>query len=114
MTENIIDKPLEINVHETKKLINDCAKFFLLDCREPHEYEICNIDGAKLIPMQQIADRLQEIGEKDAHVITYCHHGGRSLRVTQFLREQGYINAQNMTGGIDQWAQLIDQKMARY
>jgi adenylyltransferase/sulfurtransferase len=87
----------------------------LLDCRTPEEYAIAKIDGAALIPMQEIAERLAELEPwRDKPIIVHCHHGVRSLRVTHWLREKGFPLAQSMTGGIEAWSLEVDPSVPRY
>jgi rhodanese-related sulfurtransferase len=87
----------------------------LLDCRTPEEYSIAKIDGAVLIPMQEIAERLAELEPwRDKPIIVHCHHGVRSLRVTHWLREKGFHLAQSMTGGIEAWSLEVDPSVPRY
>lgn len=107
--------PIEVDVATVQQLLSSGADFTLLDCREPSEYDAAHIDGATLIPMREIPGKLAELESlRQAHIVVHCHHGGRSLRVTHWLREQGFPNVQNMTGGIDAWSQLIDPKVPRY
>jgi rhodanese-related sulfurtransferase len=88
---------------------------FLLDCREQDEWETARIEGAELIPMSELQERVSELNpHRSRQVVVYCHHGGRSLRVAHWLRQQGFSSAQSMAGGIDQWAQEIDPDIARY
>ncbi len=111
MTTDAID----IDVHAVKTLRDAGKSFLLLDCREPDEHAIAMIDGAVLIPMQDVPERLDEIEAwRDGPIIVHCHHGGRSLRVTRFLRERGFENAQNMAGGIEAWSREIDPATPRY
>jgi len=87
----------------------------LLDCRTPEEYAIAKIDGAVLIPMQEIAERLAELEPwRDKPIIVHCHHGVRSLRVTHWLREKGFSLAQSMMGGIEAWSLDVDPAVPRY
>ncbi len=89
--------------------------FLLIDCREPDEYEIARIEGAQLVPMSQIAGSLDRLAvHRESHVVVHCHHGGRSLKVATWLREQGFAQAQSMAGGIDRWASEIDASVPRY
>ncbi|MDA8744110.1 rhodanese-like domain-containing protein [Rubripirellula amarantea] len=89
--------------------------FVLLDVREQDEYDFAKIDGSMLIAMSELGDRLADLEPyRDSHIVVHCHHGGRSLRVTQVLREQGFSKVQNMTGGIDAWSQQIDSNVQRY
>jgi rhodanese-related sulfurtransferase len=107
--------PLEIDVQGVKQLQDAREDFLLLDCREPEEFQIARIEGATLIPMNQIPARLGELADRrDQRIVVHCHHGGRSMRVTQWLREQGFPQVQNMAGGIDAWSQQIDAKVPRY
>jgi rhodanese-related sulfurtransferase len=76
----------------------------ILDVREQSEYDAGHIPGVTLIPMNTVANRLGEI-PKDKPVIVTCRSGNRSDQVTDFLRQQGYTNVHNMTGGINAWQQ---------
>jgi len=107
--------PLEIDCHEVQARREQGEEFLLLDCREPVEHARAKIDGATLIPMGQLQDRLEELEpHREAAIVVYCHHGGRSMMVTEFLRARGFADAQNMAGGIDAWSQLIDPAVPRY
>jgi rhodanese-related sulfurtransferase len=100
------------SVHEAQVADED---FVLLDCREADEFALVNIAGAKLIPMSELASRIDELKPwRDRRIVVYCHHGGRSLRVANWLRGQGFDQAQSMAGGIDTWALEIDRSLARY
>lgn len=95
--------------------MQDGSRFLLLDCRRHDEYETARIQGATLIPMDELAQRSEELdSHRDGRVIVHCHHGGRSLRVAQWLRQQGFANAQSMAGGIDAWSERIDASVPRY
>ena len=107
--------PLEIDCKSVKARLDSKADFLLIDCREADEYQKVHIDKAKLVPMSVIQDRVGELEpHKQREVVVHCHHGGRSLKVTQWLRGQGFANVKSMAGGIDQWAVDIDPKLARY
>ena len=107
--------PLETDCRAVKLKLDAGEGFFFLDCREPDEYQVAKIPGATLVPMSEIADRLPELEpHKQKLVVVHCHHGGRSLRVARWLREQGFADAQSLAGGIDQWSQEIDPSIARY
>ena len=106
--------PLEISVTEAKRLLTEeVCTAMLIDVREPHETEICKIAGTELIPMRQIPERMHDL-PRDEHLLVLCHLGGRSLRVTEFLRAQGFTAVSNIAGGIDAWAQQVDPTLARY
>jgi rhodanese-related sulfurtransferase len=107
--------PIEIDVQAVKQLIDSKAEFLLVDCREQSENEYCRIEGSQLIPMNETPKRLSELeNHRGKRIVIYCHHGGRSLHVSQWLRAQGFDQVQNMTGGIDVWSQEIDQEVPRY
>lgn len=106
---------LEITCGEVQRLRESSADFLLLDCRERDEHDLVRIEGATLLPMSEIAARAGELApHKSRRLVIHCHHGGRSLRVAQWLRQQGFLQAQSMSGGIDQWAIEIEPGMARY
>jgi rhodanese-related sulfurtransferase len=104
---------LEITVAELKKRLDAGERLLLVDVREPWEYEVCRIEGAKLIPMQKISANLQLLDQEEP-VICYCHHGMRSLDVVVWLQKQGVESARSLTGGIDKWSAEIDPKVPRY
>lgn len=108
------DAPLEISVAETKRLLDTQPdRVLLIDVREPHELEICRIPGAQSIPMRQIPENVGAL-PKDKRLLIHCHHGGRSLRVTQYLRANGYESVSNVAGGIEAWSLEIDPSVPRY
>jgi rhodanese-related sulfurtransferase len=104
---------LEISPRELKERLNRGENILLVDVREPHEYAICQIEGAKLIPMGSIPANLQKL-DTDEDVVCYCHHGMRSLDVANWLRAQGIKSAKSMAGGIDRWSIEIDPTVPRY
>lgn len=107
--------PIEVNVQQVKSLLDEGQEFVFIDCREPAEYETAKIEGTSLIPMSEMQDRIAELEElKEKHIVVHCHHGGRSMRVTQWLRGQDFQQVQNMAGGIDAWSQEIDDSVPRY
>jgi rhodanese-related sulfurtransferase len=107
--------PLEIDVLSVKQLLDSGEPLLLLDVREPHEYATAKIEGATLIPMREIPARVAELEPyKTGRVIVHCHHGGRSQRVMNYLRQQGFTSVQNMTGGIDDWSLQVDPGVPRY
>ena len=106
--------PMELSVVEAKRLLDAApGTAQLIDVREPYETEICRIAGAEHIPMRQIPGRLDAL-PRDRPLLILCHSGGRSLRVTEFLRTQGFSMASNVAGGIDAWARELDPTMRRY
>ena len=107
--------PLEIDVLAVKQLLDSGEPLLLLDVREPHEHAAAKIDAATLIPMREIPGRLAELApHKENRVVVHCHHGGRSQRVMNYLRQQGFTKVQNMIGGIDDWSLQVDPSVPRY
>lgn len=104
---------LEITVKEVNERLARGEKLFLLDVRDPWEYDLCKIPGAKSIPLGSLPASLNALPDGE-EVICYCHHGMRSLNAAAWLRQQGVENAKSMAGGIDRWAVEIDQKVPRY
>lgn len=108
------DLPVDLDVQAVKELL-DNDSIVLVDCREQDEYNLVRIDGYVLIPMSEIQNRLRELeAHKSEHIVVHCHHGGRSRRVTNWLRQQGYDKVQNMAGGIDDWSVQIAPDLPRY
>jgi len=107
--------PLEVDCRTVKQMMDGREEFLLLDCRESDEHALAAIAGARLLPMSEIAQRVGELSaHRDERIVVHCHHGGRSLRVASWLRQQGFQQAQSMSGGIDRWSQEIDSSVPRY
>ena len=106
---------LELTPQEASRLVK-AEEAVLIDVREPEEYAIARIDGARLIPMQTIPEELQKLKELagDSKLAILCHHGVRSLQVASWLRGQGLENCYSVAGGIDRWSQEIDPTVPRY
>ena len=85
----------------------------LLDVRESWEYATAKIEGSVLIPMGEIPARFQEL-DPDAHIVTICHAGVRSMNVAVWLRNQGLERVQSLRGGIDAWSCEVDATVPRY
>ena len=103
----------EKTVSQLKAMLDGKEDFQLIDVREPHEYDICNI-GATLIPMGDITDHIDDI-VRDKPVVVHCRSGKRSATIIQFLEEsQGFSNLYNLNGGILAWADEIDTSMTKY
>jgi sulfur-carrier protein adenylyltransferase/sulfurtransferase len=102
-----------MTVHELKQLRDAGDDHFLLDVREPHEQGISRIAGAVLIPLGQLGERTAEI-PRDKRIFVHCKSGGRSARAVSQLRDQGFENVWNISGGIIAWAREIDPTMAEY
>ena len=103
----------EISVKELKAMMDAKEDFQLIDVREQHEYDTCQI-GGELIPMGEVADNVEKI-TKDKKVIVHCRSGKRSASIIQMLEnEHGYKNLYNLKGGIMAWADEIDSTIPKY
>ena len=102
----------EISVEELKKKLDNKEDIFVLDVREPHEYQICNI-GGHLIPLGDLPKRVNEL-DSSKNIVAHCRSGKRSAEAVEFLRKAGFEKVQNLTGGILAWADRIDPKMPKY
>jgi len=85
----------------------------LLDVREPNEFQYCHIDGSLHMPMASVPARVAEL-DRDAETVVICHHGGRSMQVAMFLKQQGFSNVINLAGGVAGWARQVDPSMPQY
>src|SRR5438270_6300553 len=101
-----------ISVEELKKKLDAKADIFILDVREPHEYQICNLNGY-LIPLGDLPKRVSEL-DSSREIVAHCKMGGRSAKAVAFLKQSGFTKVHNLTGGITAWAERIDPKMPKY
>jgi molybdopterin/thiamine biosynthesis adenylyltransferase/rhodanese-related sulfurtransferase len=104
--------PWDLQPQDLRHRIDSAAKFTLLDVRQPHEYEICNLQGT-LIPLGELPQRHGEL-PRDAEIIVHCKMGGRSAKAVQWLRDQGFENVFNLRGGINAWSKEIDPEVPTY
>ena len=107
------ERPLNVTVQDLKAALDAGEDLQLVDVRETWEHAIVHIAGAALMPLGEFPERAATLDRKRP-VYVYCHHGGRSLRATQWLRAQGYADAVNVAGGIAQWAAQIDPSLPQY
>ncbi|HEV8130963.1 MAG TPA: molybdopterin-synthase adenylyltransferase MoeB [Acidobacteriota bacterium] len=103
----------EITPLELKERLDQGDKLYILDVREPHEYQICRLGGSHLIPLGEIPQRVNELNSAD-EIVVHCKMGGRSAKAVEFLRQAGFKKVKNLKGGIDLWAQTVDPSVPRY
>jgi len=103
---------LEITPRQLEAMLRGDDPPVVVDVREPWETEICRIEGSRLIPMQSLPQRLQEI-PRDRTIAVVCHAGARSYYAAEWLLAQG-VEAVSLAGGIDAWAADVAPAMARY
>jgi molybdopterin/thiamine biosynthesis adenylyltransferase/rhodanese-related sulfurtransferase len=112
------EKPLEdagmqeMQVEELKRRLDAGDNLFVLDVREPHEYQICNI-GGHLIPLGDLPKRVSEL-DSSREIVAHCRSGVRSAKAVNFLKQSGFKKVHNLAGGILAWADRVDPKMPKY
>jgi len=106
------EEQYEITVDELKKRLDNKDDLFILDVREPQEYQICNLNGY-LIPLKELPKRINEL-DTAKEIIVHCKVGGRSRQAVEFMKQSGFRKVKNLVGGIDEWAEIIDPAMPRY
>jgi len=102
-----------MSAHELKQKMDAREPFELIDVRETYEYEIARIDGARLIPLGEIAERADEL-RRDRPIVVHCHSGRRSAEAVRLLQQRGFGNIYNLEGGIDAWSDQIDPGVPKY
>ena len=103
----------EIDLAAVKALSDSGEEFQLIDVREPHEYQICKIPQARLIPLGELPKRLHEI-DRSLPIVVYCKMGARSAEAADLLRQNGFTGVLNMTGGILAWSSKVDPSVPKY
>ncbi len=110
----VVDGIPQITVEELKRKLDANEDVFVLDVREPHEYPIANL-GAPLIPVGEVERRLGELAEhKESEIVVHCRSGARSQKAAVVLKNAGFTNVSNLSGGILAWSDKIDPTMAKY
>ena len=103
----------DLTVDELKQRLDRGEKVFILDVRNPPEFAICRIAGSTPLPLPELPQRFREL-DSDKEIVVHCKSGMRSAKAVAFLREQGFTNVRNLTGGILEWAAKIDKTMPTY
>ncbi|MGB8888237.1 MAG: molybdopterin-synthase adenylyltransferase MoeB [Candidatus Korobacteraceae bacterium] len=111
------EKPAAANMQdmtpeELKQRLDAGDDLFVLDVREPHEFQICNL-GGHLIPLNDLPKRVSEL-DSSREIVVHCKMGGRSAKAVDFLRQSGFSKVHNLAGGINAWAERVDPKMPKY
>jgi adenylyltransferase/sulfurtransferase len=102
----------EITVEELKRRQDSGEDIFVLDVREPHEYQISNL-GGYLIPLGDLPKRVSEL-DSSREIVAHCKMGGRSAKAVDFMRQAGFTKVKNLKGGINAWAEKVDPRMPKY
>ena len=103
----------DIEPTEVKAKLDRGDRFVLIDVREPHEYQICNIPQAKLIPLGDLPKRVNEQNSAD-EIVAHCKSGMRSAKAVDFLKQAGFKKVRNMKGGILAWSDKVDPSVPKY
>ncbi len=103
----------DATVEQLKARLDSRDEPFILDVREPQEYQICNIPGSTLIPLGELPSRLHEL-EGRGEMIVHCKSGARSAKAVKLLREAGFGQAKNLRGGILRWIDVVDPTLPKY
>ena len=105
----------QISAPELAAWLSDASREnpVLLDVREPWEFERARIAGAQLVPMREVAARLDEI-DPAKPLVAICHHGGRSMQVALLLEKAGHNDVHNLVGGVDAWSRSVDPAVPLY
>jgi adenylyltransferase/sulfurtransferase len=103
---------LDMTPEELKQRLDAGDELFVLDVREPHEYQICNL-GGHLIPLNDLPKRVSEL-DSNREIVVHCKMGGRSAKAVDFLKQAGFGKVHNLAGGINAWAERVDPKMPKY
>ncbi len=105
----------ETTPRQVKAMLDGGEDFVFIDCRTPGEFEHCRIEGAMLLPLQEVGHRVAELEpSRDKKMVIHCHHGGRSLQMAAYLRRRGFSDVTSMAGGIDVWSMDVDRSVPRY
>jgi molybdopterin/thiamine biosynthesis adenylyltransferase/rhodanese-related sulfurtransferase len=102
----------EITPRELKARLDRGDDLYILDVREPHEYQICNING-HLIPLGELSRRVHEL-DSSKEIVAHCRSGKRSADAVEFLRKTGFRKIWNLKGGILAWSDEVDQSVPKY
>ena len=111
--EAVVETTGDIEPTEVKQKIDRGDSFVLIDVREPHEHQICNIPYAKLIPLGELPKRVNELNTAD-EIIAHCKSGMRSAKAVDFLKQAGFKRVRNMKGGILAWSDKVDPTVPKY
>jgi sulfur-carrier protein adenylyltransferase/sulfurtransferase len=103
----------EVTVEELKRRMDRNESLFVLDVRNPNEFQICRIPGTVLLPLPELPGRLVEL-PRNREIIVHCKSGMRSAKAVQLLKENGFATVVNLQGGIQAWAEKIDSSMPKY
>ena len=103
----------EIDVVDLKQRLDRGDPIFVLDVREPHEYQICSLPDTVLIPLGDLPKRVNELNSAD-DIVVHCKSGMRSAKAVDFLKKAGFRKVKNLKGGILAWSDRVDPSVPKY
>ena len=103
----------EITPQDLKSRLDRDDRPLLLDVRQDWETQLCRLPNAVHIPIEEIEFRAEEL-DPNTETVVYCHQGVRSAAVAEYLRQLGFRDVKNLSGGLDLWARTVDPSMRRY
>jgi adenylyltransferase/sulfurtransferase len=107
--------PAEVSAAEVRARLDRGERFLLLDVRDPEEAATARIEGSRLLPLAELAARIDELADwRGGTIVVHCHHGPRSARAAEFLLQQGFQGVENLVGGIEAWSLTVDPGVPRY
>jgi adenylyltransferase/sulfurtransferase len=98
---------------ELQQRLEEDATVVVIDCREPFEWEICQIPGSRLVPLRTLTEGLSDL-HKETPLVIVCHHGPRALHAASYLLQAGFSDVSYLEGGLHAWALHVDPRMPRY
>jgi len=104
---------IEMSVRDVAEYLEEHPETPLVDVRESFERDICQLPGSQQLT-EQLAEQMLADWDKEAQIIFYCHHGGRSRAAAEYFQQQGFSQVRNMTGGIDAWSLQVNPEVPRY
>ncbi len=107
------DAGMEITATELAERLKRRDELVVVDVREPEEHSIAHIEGARLVPLNSLPERMAEL-DSSREIVLHCHHGVRSQRALEFLKRSGFQKLKNLRGGIDAWSREVDPSVPRY
>jgi adenylyltransferase/sulfurtransferase len=106
-------QPGDIAPAELKARLDRGEDLLVVDVREPHEWEICRIEGARLVPLKTLPEHAADLPH-DRDIVVHCKMGGRSAKAAEYLRAQGFDRVYNLAGGIHAWIDTVDPSLRKY
>ena len=111
--EDFDEENFVIEAPELEEVLDSEKEIVLVDVRDQNEWDICHIEGAKLMPVEEFDKYIPQLHQDD-EIYLYCYKGTRSMNALKQLHAEGFKKIKSLTGGIDRWAELVDPSMPRY